>query len=33
MRTWFIMEIDSNCLHPSIVGVSGIIHIAFKNLR
>lgn len=31
--TWFIMEVDSNCLHPSIVSVSRIIHVAFENLK
>lgn len=33
MATWFIVEVDSNCLHPSIVSVPGIVHIAFKNLE
>lgn len=33
MATWFIVEVDSNRLHPSIVSVSGIIYIAFKNLN
>lgn len=33
MATWFIVEVDSNRLHPSIVSVSGIIYIAFKSLK
>lgn len=33
INTWVIMEIDSNSLHPSIVSVSRIINIAFKDLK
>lgn len=33
MATWFIVEVDSNRLHPSIVSVSGIIYVAFKSLK
>lgn len=31
--TFVIMEVDSNCLHPSIVSVSRIIHVAFIGLK
>ncbi len=31
--TWLIMEVDGDCLHPSVVSVSGIIHISFKDLK
>lgn len=31
--TWVIMEVDSDCFHPSIVSVPRIIHIAFKDLK
>lgn len=27
------MKVDSDCLHPSIVSVSRIIYIAFKDLK
>lgn len=27
------MEVDSDCLHPSVVSVSRIIHVAFIDLR